>query len=942
MGRSHHRHVKSMHWMKAQLPKLLAVLLGAAALGGGIYVATKKGPEDHLQAGIALQQSGDLKGAAIELKNALQGMPDNADARYRLGRIHFANGDYQSAEKELRKARELGVRDAELDPLYARTLLFLGEHQQLLDEVSANESAAPETRAAILALRARAQLMLKDVAASEKSLDEAEASSREHPETLVTRALRAASDNNPNDALSLVEKALAKSPKQADHWVLKGSLLRSTKQNDLAMQAFSQALEIDPANVPARLGRAQIHAETENLDKAAADLKELRKYAPNDVMGRYLEAYIEFKHARFAESNDILQGILRGAPGFLPGHLLAGADNIALGKREAARAHLEKVLGAAPQHPLARKLMAATLADMGDLDRAKEMIATFGNASSDPLVNALQGQIALRQGDYADAKKHLEQVSEGTLQSARYFTELAASRMGSGDEAGAVEALGKAAELDTGSARPDVLLVLTHLKEKRFAEALKVVEKLEKERPDDPLIHNLRGAIYLSQDDVAKARMNFSKAVQIQPSYFPATSNLAMLDMRDKDAKSARARFQQLLQKNPKESRAWLALAALDAREGKEADYLKNLEQAKKADEKHVQPRLQLVRYWLGKKEAGKALVEARSALDVTGRTEFNEFIGLALAAQGDHVNALATFSKWAEASPKNPGAQFRLAQAQIAAKDNSSALKSLDKALALRPDFAEAAMSKALLLGQMGRADEGIKLARALQVKAPKAAAGFLVEAEILFINKKFAEAAKLFEKAAQLTGQGQLLGRAYKAYTQAGKAAEGEKQLEQWLKTRPNDMAVRHELAQAQFNGKRWQESVENYRILARANPRDLTAHNNLAIALGELKSPEALTYAEQALKLAPKTAAVQDTYGWLLASTGQAEKGLPYLREALKSSPDIAEIRWHLAATLAKTNDTRGAQAELDRLLTSRIAFPQEAEARALLQKLRSSGQ
>jgi putative PEP-CTERM system TPR-repeat lipoprotein len=928
-----------MRWMKAHLPKLLAVLVGTAALGGGAYYVTKKNPEDHLQAGIALHQKGDLKGAEIELKNALQKLPDNADARYRLGRIHFANNDYQSAAKELKKSWDLGVRDGELDPMYARTLLKLGEPKRLLEEVNAAENATPETKTIILALRARAQLHLKDFAASEKSLSEADALSPEHPETRFTRAFLAIASKKDNDALTLVEKALAKAPNRADFLLLKGDLLLNAKQNNQALEAYSQALNLEPDNIQGRLARARIFLEASDLDKAAADLKELHKHSPNNVMGRYLEAFIEFKHSRFSEANEILQGVLRVAPSFLPGHLLAGADNIALGNREAARFHLEKVLGAAPQHPLARKLMAATMADLGDLDKAKEMLATFGNSGGDSLLNVLQGQIALRQGDFSEARKHLEQASEESKHNPKYFTDLAASRMGSGDEAGAVAALNKAAELDTDSARPEVLLVLTHLKEKRFAEALKVVDKLEKERPDDPLVHNLRGAIYLSQEDATKARASFAKAVQIKPDYFPATSNLAMLDMRAKDAKSARARFQQLLEKNPKESRAWLALASLDAREGKEKDYLNNLEQAKKANEKLAQPRLQLVRYWLGKKEPSKALVEARSALDATGHTEFNEFIGLALAAQGDHVNALVTFSKWAETNPKNPVAQFRLAQAQITAKDTSNAIKSLDKALALKADFAEAAMSKALLLGEMGRADEGIKIARALQTKAPKAAAGFLVEAEILFRNKRYAEAAKLFEKTAQLTGQGQLLARAYQAYKQAGQAEEGEQHLEQWLKTHPKDMFVRHELALAQFSSKRWQESAENYRILARANPRDLAAANNLALALGELKDPESLAVAEQALKIAPKVAAIQDTYGWLLVSNGQAEKGLPYLREALKNAPDQAEIRWHVAAALAKTNDTRGAQAELDRLLTSRIAFPQEAEAKALLQQLRS---
>jgi putative PEP-CTERM system TPR-repeat lipoprotein len=936
------RRRKSWHRLRRYLPKVVAGLVAAAVLAGGAYFITKKTPEDYLKAGIELHQKGDSKGAAIELKNYLQAKPDSGEARLLLGRIHFANNEFPAAEKELKKAIGLGVKDADLLPLMARTLLLLNEPKRILDEIKENADAPPESNAAILALRARAELMLNNPANAEKLISDADARATNHVETLVSRAILAVVQKNLDQSLAFTEQALAKSPQRADLWVMKGDLLRGLKREPDALTAYAKAIAIEPGNIPARLANAEIHLAAAALDKAKIELDSLLKLAPANLMGRYLSAFVDFRQSRFAEADANLAEVLRTTQNFLPAHLLAGAVKLALGNREAAKSHLEKVLAAAPQHPLARKLMAATLADMGDLTQARSLLASFGDVANDPVLSALKGDLALRQGDYQEARKQLESVGEGAQQSSKHFTELAASRMGTGDQAGAIQALTKAAELDTASAKPDVLLVLTHLKEKRFDEAFKVVEKLAKERPNDPLIENLRGTIHISREDSVQARASFSKALQIKPSYFPAASNLALLDMRDKNPKAARTRFEALLKQAPTESRAWLALAALDANEKNEAGYIKNLEQAKKADAKSIQAHVMLSRYWLEKKDAGKAIAAAREGLDATGRGEFHEFIGLAQLLQKDTANALASFSRWAKTSPNNPMAHFRLAQSQMQAKAHKDALNSFDKALSLRPDFAEASASKALLLGQMGRAAEATKLARELQSKTPKAATGYLVEAEILFNEKKYPESGKLFAKASQVAGQGQPLVRAYLAYAAAGQPAEGEKLLEQWLKTKPNDGVVRHQLAQAQLNSKRLKESAENYRILARANPRDLTAYNNLAWILGELKDPGAIAAAEQALKLAPNQAAIQDTYGWLLANTGQAEKGLPYLREALKTQPDAAEIRWHLAATLAKTGDKRGALAELDRLLSSRVAFPQEAEARALLQQLRSSGQ
>lgn len=937
MKRSHRRQAKSMQWLKANLPKLLIVLLGTTVLAGGLYMVTRKSPDDHLRSGIALQEKGDLKGASIELKNALQAMPDNGEARFRLGQVLFSQGDYLGAEKEFKKSRELGLRDPSLDVFHARTLLQLGEFRRLLSEIQIQDGIEPDARAALLALRARAQFLFKDGVNSQRSLSEADAIVPEHPESLFTRAVAAFSEKDTDGALAFMDKALAKASGRADFWLLKGDLLRITKKNDLAMQAYTKALESEPANVPARLSRAQLHLESSDLDKASADLKEVRKQAPNDVMGRYLEAYIEFRRGRHTESNNILQGILRGSPGFLPGHMLAGTVNIALGNREAARAHLDKVLAAAPNHALARKLMAATMADLGDLGQAKALLASFGNAADDPLLSTLQGKISLRQGDYAEARKHLEQIPEGTRQDAKYFTDLAASRLGSGDEAGAVAALSRAAELDTESQRPEVLLVVTHLKAKQYAEALKVVDKLGKERPQDPLPHNLRGAIHMSQQDVGKARSSFNKALEVRPDYFPAASNLALLDIRANDPKSARARYQQLLKHNQKESRAWLALAALDARDRNDAGHLQNLEEAKKANDKAPEPRVMLVRYWLGKKDAGKALVEARSALDATGRTAFTEYIGLAQASQGDHTNALATFSKWAESNPANPVAHFRVAQEQAATKDLASALKSLDKALALRPDFVEADLNKALILGQTGRSEDGVKIARKLQARLPKAAAGYLAEAELLNGEKRYLDAARQFARAAQLSGKGQTLMLAHQAYLKGGQGVEGEKLLSQWLLANPKDTTVRHHLALSQLNARRLKDAADNYRILAQASPKDLVAHNNLAWILGELGDKEAVSVAEQTLKLDPDNPATLDTVGWVQVNAGNTKRGLDLLQQAHAKAPTAPEIHWHLAMALAKSGDRQRAKEELEKLIYSGLDFPQKAQAKKYLENL-----
>jgi Flp pilus assembly protein TadD len=80
--------------------------------------------------------------------------------------------------------------------------------------------------------------------------------------------------------------------------------------------------------------------------------------------------------------------------------------------------------------------------------------------------------------------------------------------------------------------------------------------------------------------------------------------------------------------------------------------------------------------------------------------------------------------------------------------------------------------------------------------------------------------------------------------------------------------------------------------------------------------------------------------DTLGWILVQQKQTARGIPLLQQALNKSPDAAEIQYHLAAAYAQSGDVVRARSELERLLANGLAFPQEAEASALLKQLQAT--
>jgi cytochrome c-type biogenesis protein CcmH/NrfG len=123
-----------------------AVVTGVLVLGTGMTGCNKNETTASLLADARqYQQKGDVKAALIQLKNAVAKSPEDGEARLALGTFYMDNGDRVSAEKELRKARELKVDDKRVLPLLGRATLGIGQGKKVLEDITpeaAKSSAA--------------------------------------------------------------------------------------------------------------------------------------------------------------------------------------------------------------------------------------------------------------------------------------------------------------------------------------------------------------------------------------------------------------------------------------------------------------------------------------------------------------------------------------------------------------------------------------------------------------------------------------------------------------------------------------------------------------------------------------------------------------------------------------------------------------------------------
>lgn len=919
-------------------PRLLVILLLGAGLLGACDSRDSAALVDEAR---TLAAAGDRKAAIIQLKNAIAQDEDNAEARFELGALYLEQLDLASAEKEFRRARQAGYAENAANAMIARALLGQREFQRVLDELPVPEGSDRDT-ASLRALRATAELGLDRKDAARAALQRALADAPDNADVQLALAHLALADNDTAKARQALDEALRIDPGHRDSLQLKGTLLRATRQTGEASVVYQEILRIDPRNVTARLALADIALADGRLDDARKEVDAVLKATPGNLQARYTEALIDFQEKKIARARDNLAAVLKAAPDYAPALLLGGAVEYALGNLQTAETHLNKVLKAAPNNLYALRLLAATQLRLGRVDDASRTLApALKGAGEDVGVLTVAGEIALARKDYARAAAYFEDAAQRSPGNASLRTELAISRLAQGDSRAMADLQAAATMEGEGTSnRADTLLILNQLKQKQFDAALASIAALEKKQGVNPLTWNYRGGAHLGKQDLARARDSFAQALKLDPAFYPAAANLAQLDLTDNQPAQARQRFESVLKADPKHQHAMLALADLALRAQDEKAHVGWLEKAIAAQPQALPPKLALARHLLGKGERNKALTLAREAHDAhPEHPAAIDLLGTVQLALGDTTNALASYRKLVERLPGQAAPLVKLATVQIVAKDFPAARQSLQDALRAQPGSLDAQMMLGNVENQSGRHDEALRIARQVQKQRPDAAAGFVLEGDAVLARKDAAAALAAFERAHKLAPSGALLLRQLQALNAVQRPEEGEKRLADWLQRNPQDASTRAALAEHLIRRKQYPAATAHYLILDQSNPGNLLVLNNLAWALAESGDKRALDYAEKALKLKPDNAAVLDTLGWILVRQGQPARGIKLLQDALSKTPDAAEIQWHLASAYAQTGDRVRAQRELERLLATGVAFPEEHEARALLKQLKS---
>jgi len=886
------------------------------------------------------QSKGDTRASILELKNAVQKDPNNAQARWLLGNAYLDLRLGGEAETQLDKAVTLGINPKSARIPIARARLYQGDFQQILDSLPAVDTEEPGTLVQILDLRGNALLGLGKNPEGCPLFDRAIQTDKSFAPGYLGRARCEYRAGHADAAVASARQATTLDPGHLESWYLLGDLYRAIKQPDQALAAYDQALTIKAHDFDAIAYKAMTLLSVNRVKEAEADIKRLIDMRPHAVLAKYLKAYMYYQQGRNNEAGSLLQEVLKDNPDNVQANLLYGTINYAAKNDEIALASFNKVLSAA-ELPEARLLLAATQLRMGNnagaIKTLEPLIAQGNNAKA----FLLAGQAALNQGEAERGMAFLGKASTIDPKDTVIRGTLAPNQLLTGDQRG-VEGLESVITANPDDPQAYLLLVTSQVGKNDFKGALATLQKMTTAQPSNPLPQVLEGRIHLMQHNPAAARQAFEKGLTLNAGFLPAASALADLDIEEKKPAQARERFKRILEKSPDNLGALMGRARIALALGDQAEFVTYLGKAIQSHPDALEPVSQLTRYYMNQaRQPERALDVARKAAQANnGNPAFLDNLGQAQLGAGHKKDAIDTYTNVTNRTPDSAVAWYRLAWAQRVAGDMNAALKSMQKSVRLSPDYLDGHIALAGLYAALGQQDNALQEARTIQTLNPRTATGYNLEAELAARFKKPDTALQALARAFQTLPTPDTAATYHLALLRTGKTDQAAQVAQQWLKQHADDSVFRMYLAGRYLQQRQNSLAIAEYQHIVKAVPNHVMALNNLAALLDERNDPAAPGYAQRAYTMQPANPVVMDTYGWSLLQQGKIQEATPLLKQAAQTLPQSPAVQYHWAAALVKSGQATEARALLQKLLASSQRFDERAQASALLKTIEVS--
>lgn len=541
----------------------------------------------------------------------------------------------------------------------------------------------------------------------------------------------------------------------------------------------------------------------------------------------------------------------------------------------------------------------------------------------------IRGRIHVAAGEFPQARASYDRALQTGPNSAQLWADIARFRMTAGDISGSIDATGRAMQLNDKNL--DALMLAGELARSQYG-LVAAIPWFERVLALDPnhVGAMLELAATLGDSGRSKDMLAMTRKVHALDARNPQAFYLqAVLAARAKKYDLARALLYRTNERLEAMPSVILLRSVLDVQAGNDTQAIARLKRLAQ-----LQPSNLKVRRLLG--AALSRSGDARGAIETLRP--------IAMRRDADSYTLTLIGRAYEELDQRTEAAWFldraaKPTRGDAAPFDIPVSLSILARASAENPNNADTAVPYITQLVANGRPGEALAEAERLQDLNPGAPAAHILVGDSLMAVGRPKDAVIAYRNAANIRfSEGTAL-RLVKALNQTGDQEEAIRTLDLYLGQNPRSVSAMLLAADYFLASAQWDRAIAMLeRVRGRIGNRDATVLNNLAWAyLSKGDGARGIAYARTAYGIIPTNAAVNNTYGWALFTTGYDRKlGVALLEKAAAKAPDHPGIQFQLGQAYAKL----GRKDDARRALKAAVAapnFPAKKAASDLLAKL-----
>lgn len=914
--------------------RLLSALL-VAALSSGTAFAVDPMALRYYEDAVARFNQNDVKGAEIQLRNALAHDPTQLPARILMGELQLRLGNPLAAEEALVMANQLGADPISTALPLAQARNRSGKHDQNLEDLVPIGFPA-HLQPDLWVELGIARMQGEDLDGAEIAFREAQSLEPLHQGAAIGLARIRILKGDLPAAEQLATNAVQQFPDNAKAWLLKATVLHSQGKAGEAVDYYSRARDLDPNDSGAALGEATAMLDSQQYSRAAALFQELRSAYPWMAEAAFLHATALEKLGQKAEAESARNAASEILAPLSPSDLvenlallrLAGEVAYENQRFERAFQSMKLYVERRPEDLEARKTLARIAMEIDRPEDAKRTLAPILNTNQvDAETIAILGDANAQLGDYLAAESFYREAIRNYRGGPALIGRLGAIQSAQGQKEDALSTL--QAFIDSTGANPpsrlSLFTAMLHFSQGDLEAADTITSRVVQRQPDNLTALNLQASLDIARGNFDSAETRLRAIIEKNPAYRPAGYNLAKLYAvtgRYDDAEQALNRF---LTEDPSDVQALLDAARLARRTGDIDRAVELYKTILEIDAQQAVPTIELVDIYLTNGRRSDAIKLARGLRDARPNlVESHQTLARTLIANGELEDAQSTLRKAASLAGVDPRRLTSTAHLQKTIGAYDDAENNYNKLLLQNPNALGARFGLAEVLLLKGEVAQAINELRLILDRAPDNGWTLALLGDAYMANGQYVEATDAYTQASQHIDRPELVVSQFRARMLAGDVERALADLKEKDAADPGSEAIIRALAESSQQLGRTQDALHYYERLIQLRPQDAIAYNNLANLFEGIDSEQAFKAARRAYELAPKNPAVLDTYGWALTGIGELEKGLSLLRNAVARDGSSALIRYHLGVALQEY----GSQSEARRQLEKAIMLGQGA--------------